>query len=430
MSRLVVGDRVTPDLDGVAREKILNDLERVLASTQFHSSRKCTRFLRHIVECTLDQQLDRLKERTIGVDVFERDALYDTNQDPVVRGTAGEVRKRLAQYYLASVQPDEVRFSLPAGSYVPEINVSPLPLASLPSAAQRPVFSPVPNSAAPAGVRRPSWRGALPVLAVLAVSAVVAISLLYRPVAPLTQFWDPVLAGKRPILVCIGQPKEYTFRPETANALDSWFSRQMNDSPAEVPFSNVPIGQILPLWQNSVSLADAQSFARMYSLFARRSVQADLRGDRSVSLSDLRERSSVMVGAFNNQWTLNLQGELRFYFENDSRNHSQLIRDRLNPTQTRGLIEPWPPSSSIKTDYALVTRFHSHTTEQMILMVGGIAQYGTEAAAEFVTNPSYFSEALKNAPPDWRNKNMQILLSTRVLSQTGGPPRVLATYFW
>jgi hypothetical protein len=66
----------------------------------------------------------------------------------------------------------------------------------------------------------------------------------------------------------------------------------------------------------------------------------------------------------------------------------------------------------------------------MILMVGGIAQYGTEAAAEFVTTPSYFSEALKNAPPDWRKKNMQILLSTRVLSQTGGPPTVLATYFW
>jgi len=421
MSRLVVGDRVAPELGGVAREKILNDLERVLASTQFHSSRKCTRFLRHIVECTLDQQLDRLKERTIGVDVFERDALYDTNQDPIVRGTAGEVRKRLAQYYIASIQHDEVRFSLPAGSYVPEIQLSPPPPAP-----PLPVFSP-----APLAVRHhrriPVWPISLAILAILAVAS---ISLFRRPASPLAEFWDPVLAGKRPILVCIGQPKEYTFRPETANALDSWFSHQMNDSPVDAPFSSVAIGQILPLWQNSVSLADAQSFARMYSLFARRGVQADLRGDRSVSLSDLRERSSVMVGAFNNQWTLNLQGDLRFYFENDSHNHSQVIRDRLNPTQSRGLIEPWPPSSSIKTDYALVSRFRSRTTEQMILMVGGIAQYGTEAAAEFVTNPSYFSEALKNAPPDWRKKNMQILLSTRVLSQTGGPPTVLASYFW
>lgn len=421
MSRVVAWDRTPVDWAGASREKILDELERVLASPHFHSSRKCTRFLRHVVECTLDHQLDRLKERTIGVDVFERDAVYDTNQDPVVRGTASEVRKRLAQYYLAAGQLDEVRFSLPAGSYVPEIHVSPLP-----AVAPAPVFTPVPDRAP----RHAAWRGLWPTLGVLAIVAAVAASLLYRPVSPLDQFWDPILTGKRPVLVCIGQPKEYTFRLDTANALDAWFSRQVNDSPAEPPLTSVPIGQILPLWQNSVSLADAQSFARMYSLFARRGVQADLRGDRSISLSDLRERPSVVVGAFNNQWTLNLQSDLRFYFENDALHRAQVIRDRLNPTQVRGLIEPWPPSRSIKTDYALVTRFRSRTTEQMVLMVAGIAQYGTEAAAEFVTNPAYFSQALKNAPPDWRNKNIQILLSTRVLSQTSGPPTILATYFW
>jgi hypothetical protein len=66
----------------------------------------------------------------------------------------------------------------------------------------------------------------------------------------------------------------------------------------------------------------------------------------------------------------------------------------------------------------------------MILTVAGIAQYGTESAAEFVTNSGYFSQALKDAPADWRKKNMQVVLSTRVLSQTSGPPRVVAVYFW
>ena len=41
-----------------------------------------------------------LKERSLGVEVFGRAANYDTNQDPVVRVTAAEVRKKLAQYYL------------------------------------------------------------------------------------------------------------------------------------------------------------------------------------------------------------------------------------------------------------------------------------------------------------------------------------------
>ena len=429
MSRLVAGDRVAPDLVGIPREKVLNSLERVLASAQFHSSRKCTRFLRHIVECTLDQQLDRLKERAIGVDVFERDALYDTNQDPVVRGTAGEVRKRLAQYYLASNQDDEVRFSLPAGSYIPDIQLAPQPSTAVSALAPSPVFSTVPAEM-PAIQRRYGWRALWPLAAALAIAAALVIYFVHRPVSPLAQFWNPILTGKRPVLICMGQPKEYTFRPETANALNAWFSRQINDSPADPPLASVPIGQILPLWQNSVSLADAQSFVRMYSLFASRGVQADLRGDHTVSLSDLRERPTVLIGAFNNEWTLSLQGDLRFYFENDSHHHSQVIRDRFHRIQPLGLVEPWPPSNSIKTDYALVSRYRSHTTEQMILTVAGIAQYGTEAAAEFVTNPSYFSEALKDAPSDWRNKNMQILLSTRVLSQTGGPPQIVATYFW
>jgi hypothetical protein len=169
MSRLLAGDRVVPDLVGIPREKVLNSLERVLASAQFHSSRKCTRFLRHIVECALDQQLDRLKERAIGVDVFERDALYDTNQDPIVRGTAGEVRKRLAQYYLASNQEDEVRFSLPAGSYIPDIQLAPQPATVVPALASRPAFSTVPTGMP--GIRpRADWRSFWPFAAVLAIA--------------------------------------------------------------------------------------------------------------------------------------------------------------------------------------------------------------------------------------------------------------------
>ena len=84
---------MAPNSFGVPREKIQEDLERLLASAQFHSSRKCTRFLRHCVEACSIINL-RLKERTIGVDVFERDALYDTNPGPYCARQAGEVRKR------------------------------------------------------------------------------------------------------------------------------------------------------------------------------------------------------------------------------------------------------------------------------------------------------------------------------------------------
>jgi hypothetical protein len=63
-------------------------------------------------------------------------------------------------------------------------------------------------------------------------------------------------------------------------------------------------------------------------------------------------------------------------------------------------------------------------------MLGGIAQYGTDAAAEFVTDPGYFQQALEHAPADWSKKNIQVVLSTKVLSGVGGPPTVLAVHVW
>ena len=42
-----------------------------------------SRLLRYVVEETLDGRSARLKESTVGIDVFGRDPAYDTNVDPV-----------------------------------------------------------------------------------------------------------------------------------------------------------------------------------------------------------------------------------------------------------------------------------------------------------------------------------------------------------
>jgi len=72
----------------------------------------------------------------------------------------------------------------------------------------------------------------------------------------------------------------------------------------------------------------------------------------------------------------------------------------------------------------------SPTTEQFVVMAAGLTEIGTQAASEFLTSPGYFAEALRDAPPDWRNKNMQVVLSAKVLSGTAGPPQVLAVHVW
>ena len=102
------------------RQAILHELREIVASPQFCNSKRYPALLQYIVECTLAGKSDLLKERTLGVEVFDRPPTYDTNADTVVRYTAGEVRKRLLLYYSEQGRNSEIRISLPAGSYIPE----------------------------------------------------------------------------------------------------------------------------------------------------------------------------------------------------------------------------------------------------------------------------------------------------------------------
>jgi hypothetical protein len=111
-------DSQSPDED--AKRTILFELERVLNSQAFRSSDRSRQFLAYVVHNSLAGQIDNLKERSIGVEVFHRKADYATGEDPVVRISAGEVRKRLEQYYGSAPPDTTLRIEIPRGSYAPE----------------------------------------------------------------------------------------------------------------------------------------------------------------------------------------------------------------------------------------------------------------------------------------------------------------------
>jgi hypothetical protein len=94
------------------------ELERLLESPAFRTSRRCREFLQYIVEHTLSGPSGTLKERSIGVELFQLPQDFDTGQHTIVRVTANEVRKKLAQHYLAeNGSYHAVRIHLPPGSY-------------------------------------------------------------------------------------------------------------------------------------------------------------------------------------------------------------------------------------------------------------------------------------------------------------------------
>src|SRR5277367_4838968 len=98
---------------------VREQLRRLVAHSLFTNSKRYPVLLAYTVEQTLLGNAGDLKERTIGVEAFGREPIYDVSLDPVVRTTAAEVRKRLIQYYYNSDHAGEVVIELPLGSYVP-----------------------------------------------------------------------------------------------------------------------------------------------------------------------------------------------------------------------------------------------------------------------------------------------------------------------
>jgi hypothetical protein len=413
------GGKVAPLATGwaeVSREISLVQLDKILDSLQFRSSKRCSTFLRHVVQHAVDNNVESLKERSLGVEVFGRDPDYDTNQDPVVRSTAGEVRKRLAQYYLEAGHRDEIRISLPPGSYSPEIHPSPERTVAV-------VATPfVPR-------RRWSWIVAGVVAA--AVTAAVILTTLWLRRTDLDRFWGPMIESSTPVVICMGQPKAYKLEPTRLKEVEEWIEK---GSKGEYPpaLASVPFSDFKPVWDRQISLVDAQAMLPLSQLLTRKGKKIEIRGGRVSSLADLRGKPCIFVGAFNNDWTMRLTSDLRFYFEPvQIGDEYAVIRDRQDPAR-KDWAGPrnWPAPVNLASDFAIVSRVFNPTIEQTIVSIAGASGYGTYAAGEFLASEEYFAAALRNAPRDWYRKNMQVVLSVKVISGTPGPPKVLATYFW
>ena len=117
---------ISPALDHAIRQH----LEEILNSEVFRTSRRSSEFFRHIIERALANDIDSLKERLLGIDIFHRPNDYDTSSDSIVRVTANDVRRRLAKFYSEhGTEERPVTFTLPLGTYVPEFTQTGHPLA-------------------------------------------------------------------------------------------------------------------------------------------------------------------------------------------------------------------------------------------------------------------------------------------------------------
>src|SRR5215469_17777684 len=126
-----LSDRIDSLADRNNSALIRDQLQRIFQSAIFARAERLQRFLRFIVEASLSHESESLKEYTIGVQVYDRRADYDPKTEPIVRNEARRLRSKLEEYYETVGRNDRVIIRVPAGGYVPEVDIRPTKLVPI-----------------------------------------------------------------------------------------------------------------------------------------------------------------------------------------------------------------------------------------------------------------------------------------------------------
>lgn len=418
-------------------ESVRQQLKRVVDSTPFKSSKRYPAFLSYVIEKALEGRSDDLKERTLGAEVFHRNPQYDTNADPVVRITAGEVRKRLAQYYYEPAHKDEIRIELPPGSYVPEF-YRPRGSGSSPAVVEEggnpPVLprdgkldSPL-NASLPLGTpaqTRPSKsipRFLLP-LACLALGLLLGGITIHRHEAPappsaptaIDDFWRPLINAPGAVWVCVGGGESWRLEGDPHATPSRVSPATTSDAESDFP---------------KTTLIDAIALGRVSGLLQSRGKTFEAHGETDTTFADLARGPSVLIGAYNNDWTIHLLDQLRFHFAQDPKTKEQWIADRQKPDARIGLRGLRSASPDTEEAYGVVSRVREPETGRVVVALAGVSPNGTRAAVTFASDPEYLDDFSKHAALKWDEGNLQIVIAATVVHGSQGPPRVISSYIW
>jgi hypothetical protein len=123
------------------------------------------------------------------------------------------------------------------------------------------------------------------------------------------------------------------------------------------------------------------------------------------------------------------QQQLRYRLATDN-NGLDWISDARDPGSRKFAVDVKLPYSSLNIDYAIVARFFDSTTQKPTLVVAGLAEDGTKAASEFITDEKQLRDALGSALQGSKAKNFEVVLGTQVINGVSGPPKILAREVW
>jgi len=385
------------------RLHILAHLEELLESPAFAGSRRRQAFLRYVVQETLEGRGPAIKETNIAVDVFGRSNDFDAQTASIVRVTAAEVRKRLAQAYEGGLGRG-LCIEMPLGGYQPVFHFFPADetrKAPLPARAAEPPAR---------GMLRSRWIIAS-VLACAAVASVLVVQAV-RPPSSTDLLWRPFLNQDRPVLISLASPTMLYL----ANA-SKWLPLQ--------PGGVIPTSELDVMESSLVGTGGAMGAALFGEQLASRGQRFELKFGDDMSFADLKHSPAILIGS--SRWTRELTKPLRFKLQVAD---SQMLLTDSEHSDRNWAIPVRHRSTEIDEGYSLVTRLMQSEGGYAVLIVAGMDVRSTQAGVEFLSRSGSFDQFAKSAPRGWENKNFQVVLQNTIHGNSSGSVTVLASHFW
>ena len=422
-------------------EGVQNHLKQLLEGEAFRGSNRSGQFLKYLIDETVAGRQENLKERFLGIEIFNRAPAYDTGGDAIVRVTASDVRKRLQHHYaLPSICPS-FRFSLPPGSYVPKITRHKAPssqagLESVPDGTTLENFIPetaVAEVPASSGTQRKQnasiWRWVAIALMGSSLGFVAALVQRANTRDPLLSMlpWSELLSNSNPTLLITSDPniaeiQGFTRSPISLSdyANHRYVSHPELLTPDELRFCNVI------LRGDKASNVDGPIIASVSAVAVGRSKSILVKGARSTQLSELQgDKNLILLGSLrSNPWIGLFMNHLDFRFEFEASSFQEIIRDvhpRAGEASTYVATAPgWATGES----FALIAFFQNPDGNGHVLLLGGENGEGTEAAGKLVADPRRLSATLAKCgiSAKDRDRNFEVLLRLNTLA--GSPSNV------
>ncbi len=375
----------------VPSQEVVEQVHRIIQSESLKGSEVLRNLLDYLLVNAISGRLETIKVKEIARDVFGRSDNFDSQTDSVVRVHTGRLRSKLAEYYVGEGAEDDLIIGIPKGSYGltwhPRRSSFPVQV-SAPAhliAPETPAV-PVPATFEMPWLRRGTKSGSAVVFALVVVFAGVWLrysltNLAAASGAPgpcLATFWRPFVTGREQPLIVFS-----TFHLGGSLETEVHALSGETSLPSEIN-TYTTTGEVMGVFEVTRMLA---SFGQ-----GTRAKHGQL-----LTWDEAKDSNLIFVGGPLAQTPLRSLAaikDLEFRKGIPGLPPGGAAIVNLRPQAREQTTYAGPVTRPFRFDYGIVAIKPTFNPNRRALILAGITEYGTQGAADFVTQEDRVNELL------------------------------------